>query len=256
MKKPIYIVLSIMLAAGFSACKKEEPTPPNHGSVSLRPAEMELKYDEEQEITPVYSDEGSAKDKLYNWENNNKNVVSFEIVAGGKIKVKATRIGDAVITYRAQDSSIFAECKISVNARTTFLSGIRFNAGDSKNTVKNNVQWTLNERESTDKLLVYDVGMEKIKQEIYYFENDKLFSLLVILNDTEEIETEAIGYLKERFPYIASGLNISYYDAGIEGSSYAKGTIAGVFLPDANLPKEGVSGKLGVRYTTHDNLNK
>ena len=123
-----------------------------------------------------------TKDKVYDWKSSNDKIISFTRIAGGKISVKAKRIGDAVITYYAQDGSIFAESDISVNARTTFLGGIRFNPGESKNTVKNRVQWQLNEEESTENLLVYNVtGSEKIKQEIYYFESDKLFSLLVIL---------------------------------------------------------------------------
>lgn len=255
MKRSIYIILlSCLISIGLAGCK-EEPAA-DHGSVSLKPGELELKYNEEKELTPSYSESGNARYKSYLWKNSNENTVSHQVIAGGKLKVKGLRIGEATITYFAEDGSIFAESKINVNARTTLLGNIRFNPGESSTTVKNRVPWTLNERESKDNLLVYDVvGQEKIKQEIYYFENDKLFSLLVILADSKENETEAQEYIEERFAYIASGADFTYYNAGIS-PDYRDDTVVGIFLPDILLPKEKISGKLGVRYTTEENLKK
>ncbi len=258
MKKLIYtlFILGVSIAS-FNSCK-EEPTPPqpNHGSVSLDPSTVDIKYGEEKEITPVYSTTGTAKDKFYNWKNSNDKIISYDIITGGRIKVKGLRIGESIITYYAEDGSISAESKVSVSARTTLLGGVRFNPGESKTTVKNRVQWKLNERESSDNMLVYDVSMSdnKIKQEVYCFENDKLYSLLIILNDKKENETEAHQYIEERFDYLITAKDISYYDAG-SSPDFTEGTVVGIFLPSANLPKEGISGKLGVRYTMHTNIN-
>lgn len=243
----------------FSACGNgDEPDRTNHGYVTLTPKTATLKYGETIRLTPAFSETGKAKDKTYSWRNDGSGVLSHKILTGNIAEVTASRIGEGHVIIYSTDGKISASSTIYVESRTNFLSHIYFEAGVNMADVKNRAQGTLNTEETTDKKLVYDIAENsKIKQEIYYFHEGKLYSTIVILNDTEEVRTETEKFIEERFidMNLSTTEGIKYYDASVF-KGYAKGVVVGMFLPSGTLNPENISGKLGVKFTTQLNLMK
>lgn len=262
---------SLLLAGcvlSFVACNDRNPEPPfvdttDHGKVYLTPEHVTLAYGETDTIVPSFSSTGDALNKAYKWSLSDKGVVEMNVTTANEAVVKARRAGVSVVRIYSTDGKIYAESTVSVETQTNLLNHVLllFRPGSTMAYVKQMVpEGTLNEKESTEEKLVYDLpDNAKIEQEIHYFEQGGLVSTLVILRDDEEALKEAEMYIKERFEdlNLATADNVRYYDMGVYQDRY-KDQVVGIFLSSSDTPliPEGIKGKTGVKFTTRSRIEK
>lgn len=205
MKKLILPLL--LLGVIFSSCKKEEPL----GSVKLDPATANMTYGTKLSLTPKY-EPGQAESLTYEWSSSADSIVSVRAGQGGLGEAQALRVGDAIIYlkgYKSGDKDkkilLTATCKISVTPRTAIFGVPHFKKGESKTTLTSLGVGTMDNDQSTDKLLVYTRtpdavnGVDKIIFELD--DSNKLVATYAYLQDTPNNREKATQYIEERFKY-------------------------------------------------------
>lgn len=238
MKKNLLLLLSVAFI--FAACKKEEPL----GTVKLDPASTTVKYDDKVQIKPVFSVEGQAKDKSYNWKSSADSIVSVKAsMTGGLGELTINRIGKATILYVSSDEKLSASSEITVEPRSIMLNGNFYKKDASKSDVKNQLPPAFQLEKDEGNFLVYK-GFAPINNLIYEFKNDKLESLWVVLEKTGENIVSAQQYIEERYvPTGKTQAQITYFiNTGVDG--YPIRTAFGIFL-DKEI--DGIEYPLGVR---------
>ncbi len=260
MRKTYNILFSILSIILLASCKGNDGPVPDltdHGSVRLEPESVVIKYGETIILTPKFSDTGEAKNKTYSWRIEDNDVIEHKILTGNIAQITAKRIGETKVTIYSTDGTISGSSKIEIDSRTNILNGVFFEAGSSMSDVRPQTRGIFNAEQSDDRMLVYDLtDNSKIKQEIYYFQNNRLYSTIVILNDTDEIRKEAEEFIEERYRdmNISTAEGIKYYDTSVFKSNYASDVVVGIFLPEGRLMPENISGNFGVKFTTQSNL--
>lgn len=89
-------------------------------SISLNMSETKLIIGEEMDITAVLLPD-NATNKTINWSSSDENVVSIT-PKETTCHIKALTKGEAIVTAKSWDSSVVAQCKITVDLVNDFLS--------------------------------------------------------------------------------------------------------------------------------------
>ncbi len=236
-KLTLKLVLLTALVVAFASCKKD----PDY-SVILSPTELDMKFGQTSNITPVKSEALEAKSVDFKWKSDNPEIASVEPGRGGVGVVTANRVGETKITYYSVGNkkiSVTKSIDVVVTSRNMLLNDFKFNNGASENDIAQFGPrgYTKNEAESTNTLLVYSANDPQVPKLIYSMNNGKLNALYIILSGGEGATAkDAEEYLEERFvnTKIQRDNILFYKNEGYVQGNFPINSVAGIFL-DAKI---------------------
>lgn len=186
MQKLMFLLLNVFLLS--FGCKTDKLE-----SIQLSQDKISMHYNESIQLDIIYSPADLDIPPLFNWYSEDTNIATVS----SKGLVKGVKIGNTNITVQTADKLFRANCTVEIIPVSNLLWLPVVELGQSKAYVKSNESRVLLTEIET--AIAYEGENSKIRMIMYIFEDGKLTSAYVLLQNSLEIVREIRIFLEERF---------------------------------------------------------
>jgi hypothetical protein len=186
-----FIILPIVVILLLSGCQKDELK-----SIRLSRDKISMHYNETCQLDVIYTPEDLDIPPLLKW--NSEDTAIATVNNNGLVKGK--KIGNTSITVHTDDEKFSAYCEVEIIPISNLFMIPVVELGQSKAYVKaNETRVLLTEIETA---IAYQGENSRIRMIMYIFEDGKLISTYVLLQNSLEVVNEMRIFLEERYEFL------------------------------------------------------
>ena len=184
------ILYSVFALSVFVSCsKKSDPEPP----ITIDTQSIDLKYDKDHQFT-LKKGNDAVDASTFEWKINDSKVAT--ISTSGLLN--ARKVGESSLIATSKDGKTTLESKIIISPYSTLFKEPIVEWGTAAAFIKSSEKRSVFNESATG--VIFSGENTSIRYVMYLLENGRLKSAAVLFTPTTAIATEAVTFLKERYP--------------------------------------------------------